>query len=108
VLLPEGQTLEEYSQFVDNALKYMLAWAERDNCKGVIVTEFGVLEGGPWSEEEIARAYEIVLEEAEDRNRVVGFFALDFVEVEIPGLPIFKESLITEEVFRRWYGEILH
>lgn len=100
-----GMTLEEYSEHIDNVLKYVLALAERDNCKGVIITEFSIMEGGPWSEEEIARAHEIVLEKGKDK--VAGFFALDFLEVELPGIPLQKEALKTEEVIRRWYKEIL-
>lgn len=105
MLWPEGQTLEEYSEYVENVLKYAPALAEKDNCKGVMVVEFGVLEGGPWSEEEIARAHEIVLEKA--KGKVVGFFVGDFLEVEIPGVAFRKEALKTEEVIRKWYKEIL-
>ena len=83
----------------------MLALAERDGCKGVIVTEFGVLMGGRWSEEEIARAYEIVLEKGKDK--IVGFFAFRFyfLEVDLPGVLI-EENLKTQEVIKRWFTEI--
>ncbi len=98
-------TLEDYSQYVDNALKYVLALAERDNSKGVMISEFGVLEGGSLSEEEIARAHEIVLEKG--KEKVVGFFALDFLGGELPGMPPIKEDLKTKEVIRKWFKEIL-
>ena len=101
----KGMTLEEYSEHIDNVLKYVLASAERDNCKGVIITEFSIMEGGPWSEEEVARAHEIVLERGKDK--VVGFFAMDFLGGEIPGVPPIKEDLKTEEVIKKWYNEIL-
>jgi hypothetical protein len=39
---PDYPTLEDYPEYVEGALDYMLAYAERDNCKGVIITEFGV------------------------------------------------------------------
>jgi len=91
-------TLEDYPQFVDNVLDTVLGFAERDNAKGVMVTEFGVWEwGSGHSEEDVARAHEIVLERGE--NKVVGFFALNFMGTEIFGK--------TEEVIRRWYREIL-
>jgi len=93
-----GMTLEEYPQFVDNVLNATLAWAERDNCKGVMVTEFGTWEWEPWhSEEDVARPHEIVLERGE--NKVVGFFVLDFLGSGTGGK--------TGEVIRRWYKEIL-
>ncbi len=93
-----GMTLEKYPQFVDNVLDTVLGFAERDNVKGVMVTEFGVWEWGPGrSEEEVARAFEIVLERGE--NKVVGFFALNLLGLEISGK--------IEEVIRRWYREIL-
>ncbi len=106
MLLPEGQTIEEYSQHVDDTLKYVLASAERDNCKGIMISEFGVLEGGEWSEEEIARAHEIVLEKGKDK--VVGFFAFSdsFLGLELPGMVI-EENLKAQEVIREWFTEIL-
>jgi len=105
-MLMSEQTLEEYSERVEGALDYTLAKAERDGCKGVIITEFGVLMGGPWNEEEIARAYEIVLEKGKDK--IVGFFAFRFyfLEVDIPGMVI-EENPKTVEVIKRWFTEIL-
>lgn len=105
MLQPEGMALEDYPQYIDNALKYKLAQAERDNCKGIIITEFGVLRGGPWNKEEIARAHEIVLEKGKDK--VVGFFVnSDFLGEELPGWFI-EEDLKTQEVIRRWFTEVL-
>lgn len=106
MLLPEGQTMEEYSQEVDDVLKYVLVLAERDGCKGVIISEFGVLGGGPWSEEEIAKAYEIVLEKGKDD--VVGFFAFTeyFLGLDLPGMVI-KENPKAQEVIKRYFTEIL-
>ncbi|UZE93014.1 MAG: hypothetical protein IB617_02540 [Candidatus Nealsonbacteria bacterium] len=105
-MLMSEQTLEEYSESVEGALDFMLAKAERDGCKGVIITEFGVLMGGPWNEEEIARAYEIVLEKGKDK--VVGFFAFRFyfLEVDLPGFFI-EQNPKTKEVIKRWFTEIL-
>jgi len=106
LLLPEEQTIEEYTQNVDDVLKYVLALAKKDGCKGVMIAEFGVLQGGPWSEEEIARAYEIVLEKGKDE--VVGFFAFSepVLGVELPGMVI-EENPKAQEVIREWYTEIL-
>lgn len=115
-------TLEGYSQYVEGALDYMLALAERDNCKGVIIKEFGVgdrffmtesgvvdlLDMGLWSEEELARASEIVFEKGKDR--VVGFIAANFLGGEVPGMPgvyIKGVSKTEEEVIRKWFTEIL-
>lgn len=105
LFVPEGQTLEEFSQRVDNILKYVPALAERDNCKGIMISEFVVLEGGPRTEEEIVKAHEIVLEKGKDK--VVGFIVSDFLEVELPGVPIMEEVLSKEEVIRRYFTEIL-
>ncbi len=102
---PEGETLEEYAQEVENILKYVPALAERDNSKGVMITEFVILEGEHWSEEEIARAHEIVLEKG--KGKVVGFFALDFLGGELPGMPLIKEDLKTKEVIRKYFTEVL-
>jgi len=115
-------TLEKYSQYVEGALDYMLALAERDNVKGVIIQEFGVanrffmgesgvvdmLDMGWLSEEELARANEIVLEKGKDK--VVGFINANFLGGEIPGRPgeyIEGVSETEEEVMRRWFREIL-
>ena len=98
-------TLEDYSQHVDNVLKYTLALAERDGCKGVMISEFGALDEEALSEEEIARAYEIVLERGKDR--VVGFIAINFLEVEMPGMPPVKELIKTTEVIKKWFTEVL-
>jgi hypothetical protein len=105
-MLMSEQTLEEYSESVEGALDFMLAKAERDGCKGVIITEFGVLMDGPWNEEEVARAHEIVLEKGKDR--VLGFFAFRFyfLEVDLPGMLI-EENLNTQEVIGEWFTEIL-
>lgn len=123
-LTPEEQsryadklTLEGYSQYVDNVLKYVLALAERDNCK-VMITEFGVmgrffltesgvldkLEEGSWiSREEHARAYEIVLEKGKDK--VDGFIAYNFLGGEVPGMPgvYVKGAPKTVDVIGRWF-----
>lgn len=105
MLQPEGIALEDYPQYIDNVLKYKLAQAERDNCKGIIITEFGVLRGGPWNEEEIARAHEIVLEKG--KGKIVGFFAnSDFLGENLPGWLI-EEDLKTEEVIREYFTEVI-
>ena len=105
MLHPEGRTLEDYPQYIDNVLKYELALAKRDGVKGIIVAEFGVGRGGPWNEEEIARAHEIVLERG--KNKVVGFFTnSDFLGENLPGWFI-EEDLKTKEVIRKWFREIL-
>jgi hypothetical protein len=115
-------TLEKYSEYVEGALDYMLALAKRDNCKGVIIQEFGVmdrffmgesgvvdlLDTGWLSEEEIARANEIVLEKGKDR--AVGFINANFLGGEIPGRPgeyIEGVSETEKELIRRWFREIL-
>jgi hypothetical protein len=109
------QPLEEFSQRVDYWLDTILRYAERDNCTGVMITEFygrlpGKWEKEAWSEETEARAHEIVLEKGKDK--VDGFFALDFVGLsffgeEIPGMPVPERSSKTEEVVRRWFTGIL-
>ena len=108
-------TIEDLPERVDYALDTILGFAERDNCKGVMITEFyGNLpyswEERNWNEEKEARANEIILEKGKDK--VVGFFALDFLGLsffgeDIPRMPIPKKSLKTEEVIRRWFREIL-
>ena len=106
--LPDRPLEKYYPQFVDNILDNVLAWAERDNCKGVMVTEFGAwglleMYGGPGcSEEEAARAHEIVLERG--KGKINGFFALNIPGGAVWGMEI---SGKTEEVFRKWYREIL-
>jgi len=115
----EGLTLEEYSQYVDNAIKYRLAQAERDNCKGVMFTEFGMgdrfvmrgsdvvdlIDDGTITEEEFTRAHEIVFEKGGDR--AVGFITtIDVLETEVPGVHI-RGIPETEELIREWFKEIL-
>jgi len=91
-------TLEEYPQFVDDVLNTVLTLAERDNCKGVMVSEFGTWgwETHQPSEEDIVRACEIVLERA--KNKVVGFFMGDTGAVNRPKLG---------EMLRSWYRDRL-
>ncbi len=102
---PVNTTLEDWAgaeAYVDNNLNQALVFAERDNCKGIMVTDFGAFEweskwGEPLrSEEDIARAYEIVLERG--KGKAAGFFYLD----KLPG--VFGK---TEEVISKWYKEIL-
>ncbi len=110
-------TLEMFSRNIDNELDTMLSLAERDNCEGVMISEFygrlpGDWEEREWNEEKEARAHEIVLEKGSKYDEVVGFFALDFLELsylgeDLPGLPGPEESSKTEEVIRRWFTEIL-
>ncbi len=106
-MLMSTQTLDKFAERVEGAMDFMLAKAERDGVKGVMITEFGVLMNGSWSEEEVARAYEIVLEKGKDRG-VAGYFAFrfDFLEVDLPGLFI-KENLKTQEVIKKYFTEIL-
>jgi len=125
----EDMTLEEYDRYVDNALKLVSAWAKRDGCKGVMITEFGAFlwEPNKHSEEDIARAHQIVLERGKDR--AVGFFVLEFppepgcVNVSIEELELItgksEEEIMakveelkssvgkTKEVIKRWFTEIL-
>ena len=113
--LGPGMTLEEFSQRVDHDLDRAFEFAERSNVKKVMISEFyGRLpeewEKEGWSEEKEARAHEIVFERGKDK--VVGFFALDFLGLsflggELPGMPDPKKSLKTEEVIRKWFKEIL-
>ncbi len=115
-------TLEGYSQHVEGALDYMLALAERDGVKGIIIDEFGVydrffptesgvedvLEKGWLSEEELARALEIVFEKGKDK--AVGFIVANFLGGEVPGMPgVYVEDVseTEKEVIRRWFREIL-
>ncbi|MBA7643954.1 hypothetical protein ES703_51689 [subsurface metagenome] len=111
---PDYPTIEEYPEYVEGAVDYMLAVAERDGVKKVIITEFGVIgtiamsESSilSLSEEEMARAYEIVLEQG--NGKVVGFFASsDFLGIELPGIPLLNENLKTGEVIKRYFTEIL-
>ena len=99
-------TLEDYSTYVDNTIKYTLALAEKDGCKGIMISEFGVLDEESLSEEEIARAYEIVLERGKDE--VVGFFAFSdsLLGLDLPGMVV-EENPKAQEVIREWFTEIL-
>jgi hypothetical protein len=101
----DQSTLEVYPNYIEAALDYKLAQAKRDGCKGVILSEFGVLHKGSLSEEEIARAYEIVLERGKDR--VVGFIAMNFLGAELPGMPPVEEYIKTTEVIKEWFTEVL-
>jgi hypothetical protein len=105
-LVPE-MTIEDFPQYVDNGIKYKLAQAERDNCKGVMVTEFSVFLPKQRSEEEVARAHEIVLEKTKDYDKIFGLFVANFLGGQIEGLPLIEEDIKTEEVLRRWFTEIL-
>ena len=115
-------TLEDYSQYVEGVVDYTLALAERDGVKGIIIDEFGVLdrffpdgsgvgdvlEKGWLSEEELARALEIVLEEGKDK--AVGFNVANFLGMEVPGMPgVFVKGVseTEKEVIKRWFTEIL-
>ena len=101
----DQSTLEAYPHYVEAALDYKLAQAKRDGCKGVILSEFGVLHKGSLTEKEIARAYEIVLEKG--RDKVVGFITMNFLGVELPGMPPVEEYIETTEVIKEWFTEIL-
>ena len=115
-------TLEGYSQYAEGAIDYMFALAERDNCKGIIIDEFGVsnrffpdgsgvgdvLEKGWLTEEELARAIEIVFEKGKDK--VNGFMVANFLGMEVPGMPgvyVKGVSETEEEVIERYFTEIL-
>jgi hypothetical protein len=108
-------TIEGFSHRADYALERILDLAERDNCKGVMITEFyGNLpyrwEEREWNEEKEAMANEIILERG--KGKVVGFFALDFLGLsffgdKIPRMPDPEKSLKTEEVIREWFTEII-
>lgn len=110
-----GMTMEDFSRQVNHSLDTIIGFAERDNCKGVMITEFygllpGAWEKNSWSEEKEARAHEIVLEKGEDK--VVGFFALDFLGMsffggEKIGLPVSESTSQTQEVIKRYFTEIL-
>jgi hypothetical protein len=115
-------TLEDYSQYVEGVVDYTLALAERDGVKGIIIDEFGVLdrffpdgsgvgdvlEKGWLSEEELARALEIVFEKGKDK--AVGFNVANFLGMEVPGMPgVFVKGVseTEKEVIKRWFREIL-
>ena len=115
-------TLEGYSQHVEGALDYMLALAERDGCKGIIIDEFGVfdrffpkesgvgdvLEEGWLSEEELARAIEIVFEKGKDK--AIGFIVANFLGMEVPGMPgVYVEGVsgTEKEMIGKWFTKIL-
>ena len=110
-----GMTMEDFSQQVDHSLDTIIGFAQRDDCEGVMITEFygllpGAWERNSWSEEKEARAHEIVLEKG--KGKVDGFFALDFMELsffgeDIPGLPGPKISSKTQEVIKKYFTEIL-
>jgi len=110
-----GTTLEQFPQHADYALDTFLKYAERDGCKGVMISEFygntpDSWEERAWNEEKEEITNKIVLEKGKDK--VVGFFALDFIGLsflgdDIPRLPDPKKSSKTEEVIRRWFTEIL-
>jgi len=94
---PVGMAFEDYPEFIDGALDEALEIAERDNCKGVMITEFFAWEGKPGhSKEETARAFETAFERGE--NKAVGFF------------PTFLEFTMSRKaigVISKWYKEIL-
>lgn len=115
-------TLEGYSRHVEGAIDYMLATSKRDGCKGIIIDEFGVmnrffvkgagvgdvLEEGWMSEEELARAIEIVFEKGKDK--AVGFMVANFFEGEAPGMPgVYVKGIsdVEKEVIKRWFRKIL-
>lgn len=110
-------TLEMFSRNIDNELDTMLGLAERDNVKGVMITEFygrlpGAWEKNSWSEEKEARAHEIVFEKGSEHDEIVGFFALDFLGMsffggEKIGLPVSENTSQTQEVIKRYFTEIL-
>ena len=112
-----GNTLEDFLRSIDYTLNRVLYLAERDNCEGVMISEFygqlpGRWEEDEWSKEKEARVHEIVFEKGSKYDKVVGFFVLDFLELsflgeDIPGLPGPEESSKTEEVIRKWFTEIL-
>jgi hypothetical protein len=94
---PVGMAFEDYPQFIDSVLDEALEIAERDSCKGVMITEFFAWEREPGhSEEEIVRAFETAFERGE--NKTVGFFPT-FLE--------FTMSRKVMEMISRWYKEIL-
>jgi len=94
---PIGVGLKGYPQYIDSVLDKALEIAEKDNCKGVMITESFMWEGEPGhSKEEVARALEIPFERGE--NKAVGFF---------PNFMEFAMSRKTIEVISRWYKEIL-
>jgi len=115
-------TLEGYAQYVEGAIDYRFAHAKRDNCKGIIIDEFGVmdrffpsgsgvgdvLEEGWMSEEELSRAIEIVFEKGKDKAS--GFIVANFLRMEVPGMPgvyVKGVSKTEKEVIRKWFREIL-
>ncbi len=94
---PMGVGLEGYPDYIDSVLGEALEIAERDNCKGVMITESFTWEGVPGhSAEEVTRAFEIVFERGE--NKAVGFF---------PSFMEFTMSRKVMEMISRWYKEIL-
>ncbi len=115
----DQMTLESYSEYADRLVKYMLAYAERDGCKGVIVKEFGVidrffmrgsdvvdrLDNGTLTEEEYTESHRIVLEKGKDK--VAGFMTtIDILDTEIYGIRI-RGIPETQEVIREWFTEKL-
>jgi hypothetical protein len=112
----DQMTLKDYEGFVDIVIDQNLFWAERDGLKGVMVLEFSVFSWGPHdeelnrtlftgvehSEEEVARAYEIVFEKGQ--GKLDGFFPFGMKGDHFgePGLYGKREELV-----RKWYGEIL-
>jgi hypothetical protein len=94
---PVGMAFEDYPEFIDGMLDEALEIAERDDLKGVMITEFFAWEAVPGhSKEEVARAFETALERGE--NKAVGFFPT-FLE--------FTMSRKVMEMISRWYKEIL-
>ena len=94
---PVGMAFEDYPEYIDTVLDEALEIAERDNCKGVMITEFFAWEHEPGhSKEEVARAFETAFERGE--NKAVGFFPT-FLE--------FTMSRKVMEMIERWYKEML-
>ncbi len=115
--MDKDMTSEEYSRHVNSELDIALSFCQRDNCKGVMITEFGswqdhdpgdMLSGifeitigkGKHTipgKENVVKAYEIVLEQGKDKG-VIGYFFFN----EYPGV-----SSRWKSVIGRWYREIL-
>ena len=114
----DKMTLEDYEGFVEEVINQNLFWAERDNLKGVMVLEFSVFSWVPLaqienpdrltfvraghSEEEIAKAYEIVFEKGQ--GKLDGFFPFGMKSDHFgePGLYGKRKELV-----KKWYKEIL-
>lgn len=111
-IFPHDQTLEEFKSELKQNIEDGLRFAERDNCKGVILSEIGVqikvdVEGDVTSTTDEAfsldyqkQAYEMFFEEGE-KNNVFGYIFCCWGEGQFG-----PDNLPAEQVMKEWFHKI--